>query len=210
MEIDEETLEVQAVVVTTSNIGDAPILPEFLNQITPDPDIGSLTAPSRQHRVAMRLPGSRWGLWHSQISDAIAGRNAHATILPRKNDKPWKPTSTGAIAQNKAANTRDICAGPSGDDGAEITAEAALWPNLSGHCFAMPCQPADEPHQSSWPVPEGQRLRPAGRANPGPRRCAQPLHRSWHPRHRPHRISPYGKGGVRSPQSWTKAMSPTR
>jgi hypothetical protein len=31
--IDEETLEVQAVEVTGSNIGDAPMLPELLNQI---------------------------------------------------------------------------------------------------------------------------------------------------------------------------------
>ncbi len=33
--IDEETLEIRAVEVTTSNIGDAPMLPEFLSQIDP-------------------------------------------------------------------------------------------------------------------------------------------------------------------------------
>jgi hypothetical protein len=42
--IDEETLEVRAVEVTTNNIGDAPMLPEILNQIPPDQDIGSVTA----------------------------------------------------------------------------------------------------------------------------------------------------------------------
>jgi hypothetical protein len=42
--IDEETLEVCAVEVTGSNIGDAPMLAEFLNQIPPDQDIGSVTA----------------------------------------------------------------------------------------------------------------------------------------------------------------------
>ena len=42
--IDEETLEVRAVEVTGSNIGDVPMLPEFLNQIPPDQDIGSVTA----------------------------------------------------------------------------------------------------------------------------------------------------------------------
>ena len=42
--IDEETLEVRAVeVTTTNNIGDAPMLPELLNQIPPDQDIGSVT-----------------------------------------------------------------------------------------------------------------------------------------------------------------------
>ena len=42
--IDEETLEVRAVEVTTSNIGDAPMLPELLNQIPPDQDLGSVIA----------------------------------------------------------------------------------------------------------------------------------------------------------------------
>ncbi|WP_372573544.1 transposase [Ruegeria jejuensis] len=36
--------------------------------------------------------------------DAIATRNAHAIIPPRKNAKPWKPTSAGAIARNEAVN----------------------------------------------------------------------------------------------------------
>jgi hypothetical protein len=42
--IDEETLEVRAVQVTGSNIGDAPMLPELLNQIPSDQDIVSVTA----------------------------------------------------------------------------------------------------------------------------------------------------------------------
>jgi hypothetical protein len=54
--IDEETLEVRAVEVTGSNIGHAPMLPELLNQIPSDQDIGSVTAPSRACWHA--LPGS--------------------------------------------------------------------------------------------------------------------------------------------------------
>jgi hypothetical protein len=42
--IDERTLELRAVEVTGSTIGDAPMLPELLNQIPPDQDIGSVTA----------------------------------------------------------------------------------------------------------------------------------------------------------------------
>ena len=42
--IDEETLEVRAVEVTGSNIGDAPMPPELLNQIPLDQEIGSVTA----------------------------------------------------------------------------------------------------------------------------------------------------------------------
>gem|GEM_PF-5609776 len=56
--IDEETLEVRAVEVTSSNIGDAPMLPELLNQIPSDQDIGSVTAPSRQ--IALQSPAGQW------------------------------------------------------------------------------------------------------------------------------------------------------
>ena len=33
-------------------------------------------------------------------------RNAHAVIPPRKNAKPWKPTSAGAIARNEAVSAQ--------------------------------------------------------------------------------------------------------
>jgi hypothetical protein len=42
--IDEETLEIRAVEVTTSSIGDAPMLPDLLDQIPADEDISSVTA----------------------------------------------------------------------------------------------------------------------------------------------------------------------
>ncbi|UWS79312.1 IS5 family transposase [Phaeobacter sp. G2] len=88
--IDEETLEVRAVEVTTSNIGDAPMLPELLNQIPPDQDLGSVTADGAYDT--------------RRCHDVIAARGAHAVIPPRKNAKPWKPTSAGAIARNEAVN----------------------------------------------------------------------------------------------------------
>lgn len=88
--IDEETLEVRAVEVTSSNIGDAPMLPELLNQIPPDQDIELVTADGAYDT--------------RKCHDAIAARNAHAVIPPRKNAKPWKPTSAGAIARNEAVN----------------------------------------------------------------------------------------------------------
>ncbi|WP_111735657.1 IS5 family transposase [Roseovarius amoyensis] len=88
--IDEETLEVRAVEVTTSNFGDAPILPELLDQIAADQDIRSVTADGAYDT--------------RKCHDAIAARGAHAVIPPRKNAKPWKPTSAGAIARNEAVN----------------------------------------------------------------------------------------------------------
>ena len=89
--IDEETLEVRAVEVTTSNVGDAPMLPELLDQIPRDQTIGSVTADGAYDT--------------RKCHEAVASRDAHAVIPPRKNAKPWKPTSPGAIARNEAVNT---------------------------------------------------------------------------------------------------------
>jgi len=38
--------------------------------------------------------------------EAIAARKTHAVIPPRKNAKPWKPTSAGAVARNEAINAQ--------------------------------------------------------------------------------------------------------
>ena len=88
--------------ITGSNIGDAPVLPELLNQIPVDQDIGSVTAPSRCCK--QQLPGS-----------GRAPEKLPATMRSMRND---------------------ILAAPCGDGGADITAEAALKPNLSGSCYA--------------------------------------------------------------------------
>ena len=90
--IDEETLEVRAVEITSSNVGDAPVLPDLLNQIPSDQDIGSVTADGAYDT--------------RKCHETIAARNAHAVIPPRKNAKPWKPTSAGAIARNEAVSAQ--------------------------------------------------------------------------------------------------------
>lgn len=86
--IDEETLEVRAVGVTSSGIGDAPMLPELLAQIPADQDIASVTADGAYDT--------------RKCHDTIAERGAHAVIPPRKNAKPWKTATAGAIARNEA------------------------------------------------------------------------------------------------------------
>jgi hypothetical protein len=88
--IDEETLEVRAVEVATNNVGDAPMHPELLDQIPEDQIIGSVTADGAYDT--------------RKCHDAIAARSAHAIIPPRRNAKPWKPTSAGAITRNEAVN----------------------------------------------------------------------------------------------------------
>jgi hypothetical protein len=64
------------------------MLPELLDQIPADQEIASVTAD---------------GAFDTRkCHDAIAARGAAAIIPPRKNAKPWKPDSPGAIARNEA------------------------------------------------------------------------------------------------------------
>jgi len=86
--IDKETLEIRAIEVTSSSIGDAPMLPDLINQIPPDQEIGSVTADGAYDT--------------RKCHDAIAARNAHAVIPPRKNAKLWKADTPGARARNEA------------------------------------------------------------------------------------------------------------
>ena len=89
--IDEETLEIRAVEITGSHIGDAPVLPDLLNQIPADEQIGSVTADGAYDT--------------RKCHKAIADRGAHAVIPPRKNAKPWKPDTAGAVARNEILRT---------------------------------------------------------------------------------------------------------
>ncbi len=85
--VDEESLEIRAVEITKNDVGDAPVLPVLLGQIPDEEDVASVTAD---------------GAYDTRRShEAIAERGAQAVIPPRKNAKPWSPTSAGAIARNE-------------------------------------------------------------------------------------------------------------
>jgi len=86
--VDEATLEVRAVEVTGSGVGDAPMPPNLLDQIPAHELIASVTADGAHDGRACR--------------DAIAGRGADAIIPPRRNARPWKKDSPGAGARNEA------------------------------------------------------------------------------------------------------------
>lgn len=86
--IDEQRLETRAAEFTTSDVGDAPMLPELLDQISPDQEIVSVTADGAYDT--------------RKCHDAIADRGAHAVIPPRRNAKPWKTITAGAVARNEA------------------------------------------------------------------------------------------------------------
>ncbi|CAM4420327.1 IS5 family transposase [Palleronia rufa] len=86
--IDEATMEVRAVEITGSHVGDAPVLPDLIGQIPADEQIGSVTADGAYDT--------------RRCHDAIADRGAHAVIPPRRNARPWKPDTAGAMARNEA------------------------------------------------------------------------------------------------------------
>lgn len=92
--------------VLRSNIGDPPMLPYLLDQIAPDQEIGSVTADGAYDT--------------RKCHEAIAGRNAHAVIPPRKNAKLWKPDTPGARARNEAVRSSKYLG-------------RALWRNLTGY-----------------------------------------------------------------------------
>ena len=106
--IDAQTLEVRAVEITASHIGDAPVLPDLLGQIPSDEQIGRVTADGAYDT--------------RKCHDAIAERGAHAVIPPRSHGRrslpaPWRATKRCGPANTSAA----LC----GDDGVAITGGAA-------------------------------------------------------------------------------------
>lgn len=104
--IDEQTLEIRAIEVTSSSIGDSPMLPDLLSQISPGQEIGSVTADGAYDT--------------RKCHDAIAARNAHAVIPPRKNAKLWKSDTPGARARNEAVRSSKYLG-------------RALWRQLTGY-----------------------------------------------------------------------------
>jgi hypothetical protein len=97
--IDEKSLEIRAAEFTTSDLGDAPMLPELLDQIPPEQQIASVTAPSHGLQ-ANRCRATDGAFDTRKCHDAIAARGAAAIIPPRKSAKPWKPGAPGAIPRN--------------------------------------------------------------------------------------------------------------
>jgi len=108
--IDEETLEVRAVEITGSHIGDAPVLPDLLGQIPPHQEIGSVTADGAYDTRKC----------HGAIAGRGADRGADAVIPPRKNAKPWKTVTAGAVARNEALRASKYLG-------------RAIWRNWSGY-----------------------------------------------------------------------------
>ena len=81
----EATLQLRAVKITGSGVGDAPMLP-----VVADP-----------RGRSDRLSDSRWEYAGSALHDSIADGGAEAIIPPLRNVKHWKKDSLGAGARSE-------------------------------------------------------------------------------------------------------------
>ena len=89
--IDADTPEIRAIEITGSRVGDAPMLPELLDQIPADQSIGKVTADGAYDTRACHA--------------AIAARSACAVIPARKNARPWLENTPGAKARNETVRS---------------------------------------------------------------------------------------------------------
>jgi hypothetical protein len=180
--VDEETPEVRAVEVTSSDIGDAPMLPELLAQIPADQDIASVTADGAYDT--------------RKCHDAIADRGAAAIIPPRKNAKPWKTVTAGAVARYEALRASEYLGRALWDDGAGTTPkprrDLSRAGKQSGGLFS---RRMDALRETAGAAPHGAGLRPSGSGVPGSCRDPEQLHRARHPRHKGRGISLSGDRG---------------
>jgi len=165
--IDEDTLEIRAVEITGSHIGDAPVLPDLLSQIPEDQEIGSVTADGAYDT--------------RKCHDAIADRGAHAIIPPRRNAKPWRAITAGAMARDETLRAAKYL-------------DRALWRRWSGyHCRS---RVETRMRETARPAAHGTGLRPQGCRDPGPHRRPDQLHRARHPGHGGRGISLSGEGAT--------------
>jgi len=166
--IDEETLEVRAVEVTGSNIGDAPILP---------------ISWTRFRQATDRFSDSRWRLRHPQ--------------MPRGDRRSNGRRSHPAPQERQAVEARESgCGGTKPNlSRFEVSWPCALA-TVERISPPEPGRKQDELQQAAWPVTDGSRLRPPGRGAASPHRRAEWLHRARHTRHSGRRISPSGDRGT--------------
>jgi hypothetical protein len=85
--IDADTLEIRAIEVTASRVGDAPLLPDLLDQIPADQPIGKVSTDGAHDTRGCHA--------------AIAARDACAVIPTRRNGRPWLENTPGAQSRNE-------------------------------------------------------------------------------------------------------------
>ncbi len=159
--IDEKSLEIRAAECTTSDVGDAPMLPELLDQIPLEQEVATVTAAVPLTPVNATTP--------------LRPVAPPQSFRPARTPNPGNPTPLERSPATISYGHPSASAGPSGDNGAGITAEAAPRPE----CIASGSWASAYPRASST-----DRL-------PSSRSVCRPqwLHRARHPRHASRRIN---------------------
>jgi hypothetical protein len=85
--MDTATSDIRAVEFTPSREGDSPVLPDLLDQIPDDEDIGTVTADGAYDT--------------RRCHSAIIARGGTAIIPTRKNGRPWKEDCPAALVRNE-------------------------------------------------------------------------------------------------------------
>ena len=85
--MDTATSDIRAVEFTPSRDGDSPVLPELLDQIPDDEEIGTVTGDGAYDT--------------RRCHTAIVERRATAVIPIRRNGRPWKEDGPAARARNE-------------------------------------------------------------------------------------------------------------
>lgn len=113
--IDAETLEVCAIEGADNKTGDAPILPELMNQIPESEQIAAIYCDSAYDT--------------KECHNAIAARGAAAIIPTRKNAQFRKENTAGARVRNDILAAISHTTGHA-DDGARGINPSGVWGDL--------------------------------------------------------------------------------
>lgn len=108
--MDTATSDIRAVEFTPSSDGDSPVLPELLDGIPEDEEIGTVTADGAYDT--------------RRCHTAIIDRLATAIIPIRKNGRPWKKDCPTASARNETCAPPGTTAAHSG---------SAFWKRWTGY-----------------------------------------------------------------------------
>ncbi len=181
--IDEQTLEIRTVEVTSSNVGDAPMLPDLLAQIPAEEKIATVTADGAYDTRACH--------------DAIAARGAAAVRRAKGPPDLLLILLTSAPPHRQALEAGHGRSSRTQRDPAGIEAPG---PGALAELERVPSpqqgRNENELREAARAEADGPRLRPPGGRGPDPGGGPEPLHCPRNPDDRGRRISVSGERGI--------------